>query len=188
MSLYANLINKLFCFVRYEVMLFVSRIEADFDAMPPSLRKPCGFKDGFTKHQCCAAFLHFLQLLEKMSPPDLFKTASESLTQQFMKGFIDPDLCHAIENQVPPGDLHQISAFRSFAAEIESASRVAKEKKNEELAAQLRVADFNQVKAKLEADMAVLMERKGDTAAESINNAKDMKYLRDRQELLAHFF
>lgn len=168
-----------------EVLLFVSRLQTDFDATPPALRKACSFKDGLSKHQCCGA--HFLSVLQRMSPPAEFKVAEESLLAQFMKSFMDLDLSHAIKQQVPRGDLHAIAAFRSFAADMENSSRLAKERKDEELAPQLRLADCSSVMAKLEADLQILKDREGDQTAQAIKNAKDMKYLRDRQKILGKY-
>jgi hypothetical protein len=70
---------------------------------------------------------------------------------------------------------------------MENSSRLAKERKDEELAPQLRLADCSSVMAKLEADLQILKDREGDKTAQSIKNAKDMKYLRDRQKILGKY-
>lgn len=119
-----------------------------------------------------------------MCPPSEFKDAAVNLRQQFCQGFMDPDLLHAAEQQVPPGDLEGIAAFRPFVSQIENATKLAKEKQDEELAASLREADFRQVIAKLESDLRTLENRKPNSTTEAIKTAKDMKYLRDRQKNL----
>lgn len=98
--------------VLLEVTLFVDRLLADYDQAVPAMRKALTFKDGVVKHQACGAFLHYLKCFERMCPAAEFPDISEQLTKQFLLGFLDPDLLHSLEQQVPPGDLKAISAFR----------------------------------------------------------------------------
>ena len=93
-------------------MLFLRRLETDHDRTPPSLRSSVTEKQAIAKHQACACFLHFLNVFERACPPTEYPEAAESLTSQFMSGYLDPDLGHILETSVPPGDLAAVAAFR----------------------------------------------------------------------------
>ena len=95
-----------------EAQLLVQRLIADYDQCPPGMRKACSYKEALVKHQACAAFLHFLSVLQGMAPPDFFAEAKTSLHGQFMLAYLDPDLVHALETSVPPGNIQSISSFR----------------------------------------------------------------------------
>ena len=159
-------------------------LQGDFDQTPDSLRKPCNYKDGVDKHRCCAAFMHYLEILQRMSPPSEFATARDSLREQFLSGLMDLDLLHSVQSQVPPGDIKSVSAFRAFVAQIEASSRAAREQKDEQLARELRSADWNSLEAKLNADLHELMDKQPNSEAQAIQTAKDMQYLRNRQKRL----
>ena len=186
---------------RVEVKLFLERLLYDHDHCPPSMRKALSFRDGLPKHQACGAFLHYLKMFERMCPAADFAEASDSLTEQFKLGYLDPDLLHGLEQSVPPGDLKSISAFRQrrvvcvltgtlpfplrpFIAKIEIASQSLAEQKEQELAKNVRMADLNQLVARIEADMLLLkkIQQSADSAARE--TALDMKYMLERQMLL----
>ena len=95
-----------------QVMLFLRRMENDHDLTPPTLRRSLTEKQAVVKHQACACFLHFLKIYERAGPPTEYAEAEESLTSQFMSGYLDPDLGHILESSVPPGELSGVSAFR----------------------------------------------------------------------------
>lgn len=96
-----------------EVMLFLQRLEQDFDSLPPSMRKANSFQQATAKHQATGVFLHFLKEFEKVCPAGQFQAASESLLSQFKSGYLDCDLQHCLESQVPPADMAAISGFRT---------------------------------------------------------------------------
>lgn len=169
-------------------MLFTRRLQSDFDRCAEGMRKACNYREGLLKHQCCAVFLHFLGRLQRVSPPAEFKLAEESLEQQFLQGLLDFDLQHAVESQVPPGDMSAVAAFRSFVAQVENATRLAKEKKDEALAAELRVSDLKNVLAKLDSDFNELQARQGTAQSQAIETAKDLKYVHDRSKILDCLF
>ncbi|CAK9009367.1 Uncharacterized protein SCF082_LOCUS10261 [Durusdinium trenchii] len=163
------------------VMLFANRIQSDHDQTPPSLRKALTHAQALSKHQACAAFLHFLGLLEQMSPPADFAAAKKSLLSQFQSGYLDPDLAHALDSQFPPGDAASVGAFRPFIARIEKAQRLAKEAQEQEVEKSIRQADVKAVLAKLQSDLEVLAARLPQDAQTALKNAKDVKYIRDRK-------
>lgn len=99
-------------FADVKVMLLLERIIHDHDHTAPSLRKPVGYREGLTKHQACAAFLHYLQILRRMSPAADFPAMEKELRSQFAYGYMDPDLLHNLEQKVPPGDVNDVAAFR----------------------------------------------------------------------------
>jgi len=94
-------------------MLFLQRLEQDFDSLPPSMRKANSFQQATAKHQATGVFLHFLKEFEKVCPAGQFQAASESLLSQFKSGYLDCDLQHCLESQVPPADMAAISGFRT---------------------------------------------------------------------------
>lgn len=164
-------------------MLFVQRLQSDFDRTPAALRKACNFRDALAKHQCCAMFIHFLNCFQRIAPPAEFNIAKENLQGQFMSGLLDFDLSHAVESQVPPGDISAVAGFRSFVSQVENSAQLAREKKNEELAQELRKSDFKYVLAKLESDLNVLKDRSPTANAQAIKTAKDLKYVHDRHRI-----
>ncbi|CAK9036023.1 unnamed protein product [Durusdinium trenchii] len=163
------------------VDLFVSRILGDWDKTAAPLRKALAYKDAVALRQATGAFLHFVAVLQSSFPAKDFKDASDSLLAQFMEGFLDPDLIHAMSVQVPPGDIRAVGAFRPFLAKMEAAVRSERELRDAELAENLRRADLQQLVAKLERDFKVLEGRKPKEDASAKERALDMKYLRERQ-------
>lgn len=101
-----------FLLLRPEAGLVVTRLIGDFDRTAPGLRKALNFKDALALHQAAGLFQHFLRILEQTAPSALFAESRDSLEAQFLQGFLDPDLCHCLTVQVPPGDIKSISAFR----------------------------------------------------------------------------
>ena len=100
------------CWLTVQVMLFLRRLETDHDRTPPTLRRSVTEKQAVVKHQACGCFLHFLRIYERLCPSTEYGEAAESLTSQFMSGFLDPDLGHVLEATVPPGDPSSVAAFR----------------------------------------------------------------------------
>ena len=102
-----------------EVSLVATRLIGDFDRTAPALRKALNFKDAVVLHQSAGCFLHFLRLLEQTAPAAHFAECCDGLESQFLQGFLDPDLCHSLTVQVPPGDIKSISAFRLGPSDFE---------------------------------------------------------------------
>ena len=75
---------------------------------------------------------------------------------------------------------------RPFISKLESSARAEKEVKDAQLAANVRQADLQQLVAKLDADFELLKSLKPDEGAEAQEHAKDMKYLRERQQWLTY--
>ncbi|CAK9073503.1 unnamed protein product [Durusdinium trenchii] len=69
-----------------------------------------------------------------------------------------------------------------FVSKIEMASRNEKEEKEAQLAKNVRQADLQQILARLGNDLDLLKARAANAPSEAVENALDMKYLRDRQE------
>lgn len=74
---------------------------------------------------------------------------------------------------------------RPFLAKAEQLARTAKEEADEKLAQEIREADLKQIMAKLEGDLVLLKDRIPSEAKQALETAKDMKYLRDRQQHFA---
>ncbi|CAK9066087.1 unnamed protein product [Durusdinium trenchii] len=141
---------------------FVTRLIGDFDKSAKSLRKAITFKEAVIIHQSTGCFLHFLKAFQQMAPASFFDESKENLLNQFNQGFLDPDLCHILTLQVPPGDIKSVAAFRPLVAKIDANLRTEKEEKEARLAQDLRQADYNALHAKLTADFELLeMSRKG---------------------------
>ena len=167
-----------------EVMLFVNRAEQDHDNTPPTMQKALTYTAALQKHQCCGAFLHLVDELRKVCPASDFPSVKSQLEVQFSSGYMDPDLLHALQTTFPPMRPDAVGAFRPFVARIEQVQRVKKEAKEQELEKTLREADFEKVTLKLKSDLDALKAWKQENAVESLRNAKDMEYLRDRQKSL----
>jgi hypothetical protein len=69
---------------------------------------------------------------------------------------------------------------------VEQAARIAKEQEDLKLASDLRAADGKQVIAKIENDLRLLQDLIPDDLSQAQSTAKDLKYLRDRQETLGY--
>lgn len=95
-----------------QAFLFIDRLIKSHDDTANSMKKAMAYKEGVSLHQLCGGFIHYCAELEKMMPPAMFKEANEALRNSFLSGFLDPDLQHCLQTQVPPGDLRGISAFR----------------------------------------------------------------------------
>lgn len=95
-----------------EALLFVERAKHDFDNAAPQLRAPLKYAAALKLHQACGAFIHYLREYEGMvASTDSMKDRNE-LYDMFVRGFMDPDLHHSLENSVPPGRIEDISSFR----------------------------------------------------------------------------
>ena len=90
----------------------VERLKEDHDSCAPAMRKAASFSIGLQRHQVAGAFLHFLRVFQKMTPPADFERAKTDLTKGFLRGLLDADLQHALSTTFPPGDLNSISALR----------------------------------------------------------------------------
>ena len=69
---------------------------------------------------------------------------------------------------------------------MEQAARIAKEQEDLKLASDLRAADGKHVIAKIENDLRLLQDLIPDDLSQAQSTAKDLKYLRDRQETLGY--
>ena len=68
---------------------------------------------------------------------------------------------------------------------MEQAARAESERRENELAANVRAADLTQLLARLDADMTILASREASSSSQAEETAKDMKYLFERQMKLA---
>ena len=98
--------------VRCEVKLFLERMTADWDSLPPNMRKPLSWKEAVSLHQAAAMFLHFVNSLERWLGSASFEVAREKLRNQFFLGALDHELLLASETSVPPGDMRAVGMFR----------------------------------------------------------------------------
>ena len=64
---------------------------------------------------------------------------------------------------------------------MEQAARAESERRESELAANVRAADLAQLLARLDADMILLASREASSSSQAEETAKDMKYLYERQ-------
>ena len=70
------------------------------------------FKDAITKHQCVGGFLFYMKIVQQRCPEAEWKDVKAELDSAFMKQFLDADLHSSLCNNVPPGDVMGIGAFR----------------------------------------------------------------------------
>lgn len=95
-----------------QAFLFIDRLINAHDGATDSMKKAVTYKEAVGLDQLCGGFIHYCAELEKMMPPTMFKEAQVALRNSFLSAFLDPDLQHCLQTQVPPGDLRGISAFR----------------------------------------------------------------------------
>lgn len=96
-----------------EVKLLVARMCGDWDRQAPNMRKSWGYRDTVILHGACGCFLHCMECLQEKIPSAEFLKASETLKEQFMSGFFDPDLQHTLDTSAPPVRLDVVPFLRS---------------------------------------------------------------------------
>eukprot|EP00435_Cladocopium_sp_Y103_P050415 s350_g15.t1 len=93
-------------FILHETaLLVIKRMCSDFDRMPLGARRPWNFKDTVNLHILCGGFLHFKGLLQRKLSAQEFDETVPKLDDQFLMGFLDADIDHALQSCVPPGEL-----------------------------------------------------------------------------------
>eukprot|EP00435_Cladocopium_sp_Y103_P026994 s4752_g6.t1 len=150
-------------FLTHEVLLFLKRICADWDSTNSKMRKALVPKDAQQLHLSCGMFLHFLGALQARAPSSEFEACKSKLMDAFMSRLIDPELIHAAETSVPPGDLTCVGVFRQGGEKIgayENRIAIEAEEKQQQLAAKVLQATFEQLEDQVNTDWALL--RKGD--------------------------
>ena len=95
-----------------EALLFVERMKHDFDNCAIPLRQPLKYGAALKLHQACGAFLHYLREYEQLVSATEAMNARGELYNMFVRGFMDPDLHHSMEQSVPPGRIEDVSSFR----------------------------------------------------------------------------
>ncbi|CAE7945690.1 unnamed protein product [Symbiodinium sp. KB8] len=162
-------------------LLLVQRMSFDYDNTPPTMRKAMCNQCVMLQIQKATGFLHWLHLLEKEAPSKDYDTMATQLKQQFMYGYMDGDIMHVLETEVPPGQLAAVSAFRPFASQIQKAQQSEKDEAAARLAENVRAATFTQLSAAIAADMKTLQNRAPTKEVEVAEQARDLKYVRERQ-------
>lgn len=91
----------------------MKRLCSDWDNLAAGMRKCWTYKDAVLLHTACGMFLHMDNLLRAKAPASEYNAASGKLLEQFMCGIMDAELIHVAENGVPPGNIQDVSYFRS---------------------------------------------------------------------------
>ncbi|CAK9088525.1 unnamed protein product [Durusdinium trenchii] len=159
---------------------FITRLEYTFDNTPPQLRKAMPFKDAARIHLATGLFTCCLEKFSETVPPGEFKQLKPSLESQFDAGYMDGELLHIADDQVPPLDLRSVAAFRQHLARIEQNIREEKDTKAQEYKRQVAAASFAMIESQIKGDMEALKSVIGDSSRQASESAKDLKYVRDR--------
>ena len=107
-----------------KALLCLSRMTADWDRLPPGLRKAWNFKDGSLLHAICGVFLYLVaELKQKISSEDVAEHLP-SVEKDFMNGLFDPELQRLMGNEVPPIELSSVSFLRLVVLKMSSCQRV----------------------------------------------------------------
>lgn len=98
------------------MQLYLDRIIGDHDAVATlEMRKAVTLKDAVKLHQACGGYLFCLQKLQSLAPEAAFPDMKSSLRAQFFSGYLDGDLIHFLENNVPAtADIASVGAFRQI--------------------------------------------------------------------------
>ena len=94
-----------------KVLLLIERMSRDWDRVP--LKKPWGWKDTNSLHSRCGLYLYFRSLLKSTVSDADFAREEPKLRDQFLQGYLDADIEHALLHSAPPGDLKSIGVLRS---------------------------------------------------------------------------
>lgn len=84
----------------------------DWDKLAPNMRKSWGLRESNQLHACCGGFLYFMGLLREKVPTKEYDDVASDLQKQFMMGFLDPDIVHAISTTAPPAPLDSVAFLR----------------------------------------------------------------------------
>ncbi|CAK9116298.1 unnamed protein product [Durusdinium trenchii] len=129
----------------------------------------------------CGCFLFFLQKFKAIVPEKELAEMERGLRSQFMSGFLDGDLLHVLEEQVPlSADIKAVGAFRPFVTQVEQGRIRDKEAAAQALAKQVASAQYAQVEAMVKADMQILKDKLPGKDDQAIENAKNLKYMKER--------
>lgn len=89
----------------------------EWDKQSPTMRKAFSFRDLASLHASCGGFLHFVNLLRSTVASSEFETHYATLLDQFMMGFLDPDIMHALETSAPPSSMTAVAFLRQACSE-----------------------------------------------------------------------
>lgn len=95
---------------------------SDYDRLPLGARRPWNFKDTVQLHILCGGFLHFKGLLQRKLSAQEFDETVPKLDDQFLMGFLDADIDHALQSCVPPGELGSVAFLRTLLLKTFSAN------------------------------------------------------------------
>ncbi len=98
-----------------EVGLLIQRMCKDWDKQSPNMRKAWTYRDAMALHSVCGGFLYFISLLRNKLPASEFETYYPNMLDQFMMGFLDPDIMHALETSAPPSSMSAVAFLRLVA-------------------------------------------------------------------------
>ena len=135
-----------------EVNLFTQRMINDYDSQ--LTKKQLSYKESLARHQACGCFVYYMKKLKGVAPVSEFESCREALVGQFQLQYLDGDLLHHLETAVPPGNLEDVSAFRSRYASFQKKQTAAAELRQAELARRVAEATLAQLEAKIETDMS----------------------------------
>ena len=147
-------------------------------------KKQLSYKESLARHQACGCFVYYMKKLKGVAPVSEFESCREALVGQFQLQYLDGDLLHHLETAVLPGNLEDVSAFRSHYASFQKKQTAAAELRQAELARRVAEATLAQLEAKIETDMCELEKVMPTPEQEKIDARKDIKYVEDRQALL----
>ena len=88
----------------------------DWDKQAVTMRRGWNFKDTIALHSACGGYLYFKSLLREKIASAEYAKAEPGLNEQFMLGFLDPDIVHALETTAPPAPLDSVSFLRCHCA------------------------------------------------------------------------
>ena len=95
-----------------EALMFMGRLQSDWDRLPLGLKKAWTAKDAMTVHASCAGFIAILEALKNAIPQADFAREEPQLRQQFQLSYLDPDIVHFLESTVPPVQLTEVNFVR----------------------------------------------------------------------------
>ena len=95
-----------------EALLVIDRMAKDWDKLAPSMRKGWNFREASQLHSACGGYLYFMGLLKEKVPEAEYEQVAHSLKDQFLCGFLDPDIHHALTTTAPPAPLEAVSFLR----------------------------------------------------------------------------
>ena len=86
---------------------------ADWDRLPPGMKKPWGYKEALVVHAACGGYITIMSALQASVPQADYEAHEAQIREQFNLSYLDADIIHLLETTVPPVNLSDVNFVRT---------------------------------------------------------------------------